>query len=382
MDVVVTAPAEPSAIDRTLARLLKPFARIEPDEAVGAVVLAAIVFLLLTAYYLLKTAREPLILLHGGAEVKSYASAGQAALLVIVVRVYSSVARHVGRVRLLGVVYLFFASNLLVFASLAAAGVNIGVAFFLWVGVFNYTSIAQFWAFAADSYTPEKGKRVFAVLGIGSSLGAVVGARIARRLVSLGPQALMIAAAAILVGCVALLAWVDRRLSVPRPHGADTKTLEGLPAKTAPADAPATLANDTPLGLLRRDRYLLLIAALTVVLNWVNATGEYLLDRSLLAAVHDGGLQGPAASAYIGAFKADYFAWINGAGILLQLFAVSRIITRLGVRNALLFQPAVSLVGYTLVVSRRCSRSSGSSRWERTASTTRCRTQRGRRSTW
>ncbi len=347
MDVVLTAPAGPTAFDRVLARLLRPFARIEPDEAVGAVVLGAIVFLLLTAYYLLKTAREPLILLHGGAEVKSYAAAGQAALLVIVVRIYASVARRVGRVRLLGVVYLFFASNLVVFAALAAAGANIGVAFFLWVGVFNYTSIANFWGYAADSYTPEKGKRVFVVLGIGSSLGAVVGARIARSLIGLGPQALMITAGLILVVCVGLLAWVDRRLTPPAAAApADAVAGSG---STAPPPLSTPLVVDTPWSLLRRDRYLLLIAGLTLVLNWVNATGEYVLDRSLLAAVHEGGLHGPAASAFIGSFKADYFAWINGAGILLQLFAVSRILTRLGVRNALLFQPTVSLVGYMLV---------------------------------
>jgi AAA family ATP:ADP antiporter len=340
------SPPTPTTIQRALAQLLRPFAHIEPEETVGAVVLAAIVFLLLTAYYLLKTAREPLILLHGGAEVKSYASAGQAALLVVVVRAYSSVAKRFGRVRLLGVVYLFFASNLVVFAALAAANVAIGVPFFLWVGVFNYTSIAQFWAFAADSYTPEKGKRVFVVLGIGSSLGAVVGARIARDLISLGPQALMIVAAVILTGCVGLLAWVDRFLSVPGT-GAASRTV-GARAVTDP-ERSAPLAGDTPFGLLRRDRYLLLIAGLTLVLNWVNATGEYILDRSLLATVHDNGLHGPAASAFIGAFKAQYFAWINGVGILLQLFAVSRILTRLGVKNALLFQPAVSLVGYALV---------------------------------
>ena len=114
---VAVTPAPATTIQRALAQLLRPFARIEPDEAEGAVVLSAIVFLLLTAYYLLKTAREPLILLHGGAEVKSYAAAGQAALLVLVVRAYSSVAKRVGRVRLLGVVYLFFASNLVVFAG-------------------------------------------------------------------------------------------------------------------------------------------------------------------------------------------------------------------------------------------------------------------------
>jgi AAA family ATP:ADP antiporter len=40
------------------------------------------VFLLLTAYYVLKTAREPLILLAGGAELKSYAAAAQALTLI------------------------------------------------------------------------------------------------------------------------------------------------------------------------------------------------------------------------------------------------------------------------------------------------------------
>jgi hypothetical protein len=64
------------------------------------------VFLLLTAYYLLKTAREPLILLHGGAGVKSYAAAGQAALLLVFVQAYGAVARRVGRMTLLLGVYL------------------------------------------------------------------------------------------------------------------------------------------------------------------------------------------------------------------------------------------------------------------------------------
>jgi AAA family ATP:ADP antiporter len=40
------------------------------------------VFLLLMAYYILKTVREPLILLAGGAELKSYAAAAQAITLV------------------------------------------------------------------------------------------------------------------------------------------------------------------------------------------------------------------------------------------------------------------------------------------------------------
>src|SRR6185436_11482826 len=52
------------------ARAFRPFSKVHPDE-VGIVVLMTLTtFLLLTAYYLLKTVREPLILLQGGAEMK------------------------------------------------------------------------------------------------------------------------------------------------------------------------------------------------------------------------------------------------------------------------------------------------------------------------
>src|SRR5882672_10368909 len=54
-----------SKSELVLSRPLRPFAQVEPSEAVTAVVLTATVFLLLCGYYLLKTAREPLILLGG-----------------------------------------------------------------------------------------------------------------------------------------------------------------------------------------------------------------------------------------------------------------------------------------------------------------------------
>jgi AAA family ATP:ADP antiporter len=53
---------------------------------------------------------------------------------VIVVNAYRALARRVGRQWLIATVYLFFASNLVVFAILARANVVIGVPFFLWVG--------------------------------------------------------------------------------------------------------------------------------------------------------------------------------------------------------------------------------------------------------
>jgi AAA family ATP:ADP antiporter len=50
-----------------LDRILGAFSEMRPGEAGTALLLTLNVFLLLLAYYLLKVAREPLILLGGGA---------------------------------------------------------------------------------------------------------------------------------------------------------------------------------------------------------------------------------------------------------------------------------------------------------------------------
>jgi AAA family ATP:ADP antiporter len=117
--------------------------------------------------------------------------------------------------------------------------------------------------------------------------------------------------------------------------------------------APAFEAEEKPLAqesafrMLTHDRYLVLIAVMIALLNWVNSAGEYLLDRTLLASLPEGAHHGPEAMARVGAFKADYFAWYNGIGMALQLFAVSRILGKLGVRNGLLFLPVFALAGYS-----------------------------------
>jgi AAA family ATP:ADP antiporter len=293
-------------------------------ESVTAILLTLNVFLLLLAYYLLKVARETLILVGGGAEVKSYASAGQAGLLIIVSYLYGAIARRLNRVWLIGLVMLFFATNLVAFAGLTAQGVAVGVPFFLWVGIFNLTAVAQFWAFAADIYDEERGKRMFPILGIGSSVGAVVGSVIVRVADKLEPPVLMLIAAGVLCICVALTVVTHRREV-------------GRSKKSSVATQP--IGGESGFKLLARDRYLLLIGVFIVVYNSVNSTGEYVLDKTLTAA---GG-----GEHFIKSFKAEYFAWVNAVGVILQTLVVSRVIRYLGVRGALFVMPAVSLFSYS-----------------------------------
>jgi ATP:ADP antiporter, AAA family len=303
-------------------------------EAPTALLLTLNVFLILTAYYLLKVAREPLILLGGGAEVKSYASLGQSILLVLVTSVYGWLATRVARMALIAWVSGFFVANLVVFWALGERGVPLGVPFFLWVGIFNVMTVAQFWSFAADVYSEEQGKRLFPIIGIGSSVGAVAGAWVADELLFLGPFRLMLVASALLIVCVALTYAVHRRDTQHSAHGPHHA-------------AKSPLGGANGFALVLRDKYLLLFAGLIFVLNWVTKTGDYVLDRKLLDAAHDAALNhGVKASLYVGQFKARYFEWVNVLGVVLQLLAVSRVIKYLGLRAALVIMPVVSLAGY------------------------------------
>src|SRR3954465_6180548 len=167
-----------------LEKVLSYFADVRSGEGLSALLFTVNVFLLLFAYYLLKTVREALILTEGGAYIKAYSSAGQAALLMVLVPLYGYIGSKVVRIKLIGGLLLFFAANLGIFYLFGARGFQEGVVFYIWVGIFNVFIISQVWAFANDIYTEGQGKRLFPMIGVGRRLGAWLGAQGAERLVS------------------------------------------------------------------------------------------------------------------------------------------------------------------------------------------------------
>lgn len=192
-----------------LERMLGLFTDVRGGEGSTVLALAFNVFLILTAYYMIKPVREALILsVPGGAELKSYASAGQALLLLLLVPAYGWLASRVPRMRLIDSVTVFFAVCLIVFYLLIAAGFQMAIAFFLWVGIFNLMVPAQFWAFANDIYDPEAGKRLFVLVAFGASAGAVFGSFLANEMIRyVGVYEMLLLAAGLLVSTLLLSHW-------------------------------------------------------------------------------------------------------------------------------------------------------------------------------
>jgi AAA family ATP:ADP antiporter len=319
-------------------RFLGLFTEVRAGEGATATLLMVNVFLLLGCYYVIKPVREALILTEGGAEIKSYLSAGQTLLLIPAVSLYSMLAARYSRRVLLTSVTLFFTGCLVLFYFLGTVGVPLGIVFFLWVGIFNLMIVAQFWSLANDLYTPGEGKRLFPFIAFGASAGAVVGSMTAGGIfdrVGLYPS-LLVAAAVLFVALG--VTWLVLGGEGNRGVGRDAR----------PGEAEEPLARGDAFRLVFRTPYLLLIAFLILFLNWVNTNGEFLLGRIVLEAA-DLAIAGGEATdkgVYIGVFYAGFFQVVNLAALAIQLFLVSRILKFLGVRIALLILPVIALGGY------------------------------------
>jgi ATP:ADP antiporter, AAA family len=321
-----------------LARAIGLFPTEHPGEGKTALLLSANACLLMVCYYVLKTLREPLLLADGAAEHKSYAHAVIATVLLVIVPLYGTLYRRTDRRQLLRYVTLFFIANLLVFYALSRAGVDIGFAYYVWVGVFGVLMPAQLWAHAANIYKPESGQRLFPLIMVGAALGAIAGPKVASGLfATLGAGNLLVFAALMLAAALPLL---DRT----------------YPCGTLGADVPvpASVEPKRLLGgfsLVLRDRYLMLLAALAVLLNCVNSIGEYILSDFVKrdAAARTEAQPHLDAGELIIAFYGDFNFAVNALGLIFQLFLVARIVRWVGVQGALLVLPVIAFVGYGLI---------------------------------
>lgn len=366
-------------------RFLRLFADIRHGEASKALLLALNIFLLLLAYYILKPLREALLLVDKDAPVvKSLLGGAQAVLFVFVIKAFSRLASKVPRHVLITWTTSFFISNLVIFYFLNLGGMAIkpmGILFFIWIGIFNYFVIAQFWGFANDLYSDEIGKRTFPLVALGATLGGLVATlplmkRLRDILGTRWEYKLMLIAGVILFLCI-LLAWHIHRRDVRKTREDREKGLSGADEKARIQGQPLKAGGG--FRLIFKSRYLLLIAVMIGLYNFVNATGEYIITAVTVNRSITNGAQKPAValpeqpaarpggqaaedlraaspavpqkteSKDIHSAFMDYQFLTNLIALVIQLFLVSRIFKWVGVGGALLFLPLIALGGYALI---------------------------------
>jgi ATP:ADP antiporter, AAA family len=355
---VPTMPARPGTGLSALERFLCLFTEVRAGEGVTAVVMFADVFLVLCAYYFLKPLRDGWI---AGSdvwglskmEVKAYTSFAQSVILIGVVALYAHFAARWPRRTLIVRSTLFCMSNALVFWFLRPGarfgqGPLTGIVFYIWVGMFGVFVVAQFWAFAADLYTNERGRRILPLIAIGATAGAAAGAYLAGVAVDAGlldSGVLMLGANVALAASLALTAIADTR-------GPADGTAR--PVRRPAAATGATESSGDAFAMVMRRRYLIAVAAVVLLTHWVNTNGENILFQVVQDALqHDLGAQPAAdpaaASAFIRAgttaFYGSFFFWVNVCALGLQALVASRLLKYGGLGAILLLLPTIALLG-------------------------------------
>lgn len=330
----------PTSLTR-LDHFLGAFTRLRPGEGRSVVVYFIYALLMMLSYYILKTIREPLLLATSSAEIKSYAYAVTALLLLFIIPLYGLVFRHSSKRQLTRYVTLFFLVNLLLFYLAGRAGINIGFAYYVWVGIFSVMITAQFWAFAADSYNVKSGQRLFPLIMVGATAGSLAAPALSGILFPyVGPWPLLLSAMVLLALTLPCVGW--GRAVIPA----------GSSRSQSRSGREHNAGVFGGISFVLSDRYLFLLAMLILLLNWVNTTGEYILSELVIR--HADALVASDASAVkadiIAGFYGNFFSTVNVITLLIQVFLVARIIRWIGIKGAVLVLPVVVLIGYGMVV--------------------------------
>ncbi len=344
---------KPSKLDR----LLCIFTDVQAGEGFTALLMFANVFLLLCAYYFIKPLREGWIAVSDitgltKMEVKAYSSFGQSLLLVPVVWLYGRLSGRYRRSDLITRSTLFCVLNLAVFWAIQP-GLFIeylpysGIIFYLWVGMFGVFVVAQFWAFAADIYTEERGNRLFPVIAVGATSGAACGSWITEFLVNsglFGTQYLLIVTMIPLIASIFLSRMVDGRTY---EQTVGTKAVPGPDIEDSGRSA---------ISIVFTSRFLLATALITLILSWVNTNGENLLFRVVQEVLNEQARAGGVSNTNelmaftrdgTTAFYGGFYFWVNVVALILQAFVASRLLKFGGFGMILLTMPVVALISYT-----------------------------------
>ncbi len=136
-------------------------------------------FCVLAAYYLLRPVRDQFSAAVGSTNLWQFWTATFFVTLALVPVFGALVARY-PREKFIPAVYLFFILCLVAFVPAFDAQERIGarmlgIVFYIWLSVFSLCVVSVFWSFMADVFDSAQARRLFPVIAIGGTLGAIVG---------------------------------------------------------------------------------------------------------------------------------------------------------------------------------------------------------------
>lgn len=317
-----------------LTRIVRAATKIEPHELGATLLSFLLVFVLMTAYFIMRPVRDAMASDWSDVEV-SLLWTTTFFLSVIAVSVYGAAISFVRFRLLVPGVYTFFAFSFFVFffgSTFIADPVLIDKGFYVWLSVFSLFHLSVFWSFMSDLFNKDQAPRLFGFIATGASIGAIVGPLLTAQLVDqIGTDSLMLVSATMLLIPVPIILVLERL----------KRTTLGNEDLSVDLSAQQAIGRNPFAGfsLFLKSPYLIGIGAFILLYVAIGSFVYFELKNLLEAFTREERTQ---IWAYID------FA-VNTLAIVTAMFVTSRITTRFGMATTLALIPALMAIGMLVI---------------------------------
>jgi len=341
---------------------------LKPDEGRAVVLSAAYFFFVLFSYYLLRPLRDEMGI-RGDLDKLPWLWTGTTIATLLAAPLFSWVTARFPRRTFIPWFYRFIALNLLVFyvvlVTVAKGGpknIQVGYAFYIWLSVVNLMMTSVFWAFMADMFVNEQGKRLFGIIAVGGTFGAICGSLIPAFLAEhVGAVHLMLLSIVLIEGAVQCVLALCRHFQI---RSATIAAMSNCPAcgydltglavvdesrrcpecgAAVPLQAPVSREPSRKvwegLRIISKSPYLQMMVVYMLLFTITSTFVNFEQSRVIKAA--------SAVSDERVAIFARIDLVVNILTLLTQLFVTGQLLTRVGVMAGLLLLPLLTLAGFT-----------------------------------
>jgi AAA family ATP:ADP antiporter len=317
-----------------IARLVRAATKIEPNELRATILSFLFAFSIMAAYFILRPVRDALSS-DWTDEQLSWLWTSTFFFSALAVSLYGAVIPHVRLRVIVPGVYIFFSLTLVGFyigGSTLGDNDLLNRAYYVWASVLGLFHLSVFWTFMSGLYNKEQAKRLFGIIALGATSGAIAGpAFVAAFAGKIGSLNMLLVSAALLLVPLPLIGQLDRLRATALGN----------------ADTQAELARDSKLGVnpfsgfarFVSNPYLLWIGAFIFLYVMMNTFLYYELRK----------VMGDLDRETRAQIWASIDLAVNMLAAFTALFATGRLTTRFGMPTTLALVPVIMAVGWALV---------------------------------
>ena len=320
-------------IKNTVSKFINLSTRIKPNEIRATLLSFSFVFLLMTAYFILRPVRDAMSSDWTDTEL-SWLWTSTFFFSFIAVSLYGEIISRIKFNYVVPGVYVFFSISFFAFNFLSLILIDpdiINKIFYVWLSVFSLFHVSVFWSFISNIFSKEQAPRLFGFIASGASIGAILGPSVPILFVNqLGTMNLLIIAGIILLIPVPLISWLEKiQFSELKNHKVNLDETKN------------TIKKDFLSGFssLIKNPYLISISLFILFYVVMNTFIYFELRKLLIDFDRDARTQIWASIDLI----------VNVLAIVTAIFLTGRITTRFGMPATLALIPVMMVLGWLVV---------------------------------